>query len=69
MNDYKHIRAWGRLMHSYNYYVEAQIDRARKERATQDAIYLSDDRGWVTFDQISDPVTKQTMERLVSEMK
>ena len=37
--DYKYIRAWGHMMGSKDYYIQDQIEQARKDKAPQDAIY------------------------------
>jgi hypothetical protein len=39
---YPNIRTWGHLMGSRPYYVADQIERARSDRAPQDAVYLCD---------------------------
>jgi hypothetical protein len=53
MSNYPYIRAWGRLLHSHEYYIESQIADARRERAPADAIYYDfDNSRWATFSEL-----------------
>lgn len=38
-NDYPYVRMWHKLSGSYQYYITAQIELARKDGAPQTAIY------------------------------
>lgn len=59
-NDYPYIRAWGKLMGSYRYFIEDEIDRARSEGAPLNATSRGHDGTWSTTDDIvSDDTRKQ----------
>lgn len=63
-NEYKHIRAWGRMMHSYDYYIRNQQILASEENAPIDAIYRKPD-GWHCFSDVTNtPVKNEIEERL-----
>ena len=49
---YHHIRAWGKLLGSYEYYIKDQQGWAAFENAPQNAIYRGDDK-WVTVDDLT----------------
>jgi|SRR5215471_2548257 len=66
--NYPYIRAWSRLMGSHAFYVSAQVERAQREGAPQDAIYRATD-GWRTIRDVKDPVTLANVERLKAEME
>lgn len=57
-SDYRYIRAWGKLLGSYPYYIESQIEQARADKAPDTAIYRRDDGTWQTFENIADETTK-----------
>ena len=66
---YPWIRAWGWLMGSYTYYIEAQIERAKQTHAPETAIYERHDAGkggngtWATLDDIRSNNTRYILER------
>ena len=66
---YYYIRAWGKLLNSFAYYIEAEIERARKDKAPETAIYRREDGTWATFEQIESPVTKADIARIVEGLK
>lgn len=37
--NYPYIRAWGKKLGSFDYYIRAQIERARETNAPDDALY------------------------------
>lgn len=49
--DYPFIRVWGELMGSMDYYIESEINRARKEGAPKNAIAHRHPNGWHVFDE------------------
>ena len=64
--DYPYIRAWGRMLHSFEYYITQQVEEARRDRAPQDAIYRNHDTGsWVTFAAVTNEGTRQHILSLV----
>jgi hypothetical protein len=56
---YPYIRAWGKMMQSYDYYIESQIRDAIASKAPVDAIYRRDDGSWSRFADIEHEDTKQ----------
>lgn len=45
-SDYKHIRAWGKKLLSFDYYIEDQQQQAVEDNAPLDACYKNGDT-WV----------------------
>jgi len=45
---YAHIRTWGCLLGSYEYYIKGEQSRAEREGAPVDALYKSHEGHWVT---------------------
>lgn len=64
--DYKWIRHWGAMMGSQPFYVDAQVERARKEHAPENAIYRDLD-GWKTTADISSSDTVRRLESIAGE--
>lgn len=52
MNDYKTVRAWGKIMGSFDYYIQERIVEAKKDNAPANATYKNDDGTWNTTDNI-----------------
>ena len=55
--DYPFIRAWGKMMGSFDYYIQEQVGMARHDRAPETAIFKRED-GWATIDSVTDPHTR-----------
>jgi hypothetical protein len=66
MNDnYKYIRAWGRMMGSRDPYIQAQIQKAYETKAPQDAVYWSlDELRWRTLSEVSQN-TRYVIENII----
>lgn len=64
--DYPYIRAWGRMMGSHSYYVDDQVEKARRNKAPQNAVYYNIN-SWQTFDKVTNPHTIAVITRLVRE--
>jgi hypothetical protein len=60
-NDYPYIRSWGRIMGSFRYFVEDEIDRARVDGAPQNAIHRKDDGTWATTDDVRSDETRRRL--------
>lgn len=65
--DYPAIRAWGRNMGSYGYYIDNELALARSTKAPQDAIYPRKDsegkvKGWARIEDIKDLEKRLDME-------
>jgi len=65
--DYLYIRAWGKLLGSFDYYIENEVCKARKDNAPQTAIYRNDDKTWQTVENVCEE-TKRQVEAIVKEM-
>ena len=66
---YDYIRAWGTYLHSFNNYIQIQIDLARKENAPFDAIYRNEDGTWSTFQDITNNDVAVSIRRLVEDIE
>ena len=67
-DEYKYIRAWGRMMGSYDYYIKNAQRKASEEEAPTNAIYKGVDtegERWFTFEDITSKETRMTVSRLV----
>lgn len=51
--DYPYIRAWGKYLGSFAYYINDQIDQANQDGAPEDAVYKNNENVWVTFGQLN----------------
>lgn len=50
--DYIFIRAWHRMSGSFDYYIEALVEKAKAEKAPETAVYFSRDRKrWITIEE------------------
>jgi hypothetical protein len=65
--DYKWIRAWGRMMGSYDYYINGEVERARADRAPQNAIFKRDS-GWATTAGIQSDSTKENLRQIAGPL-
>ncbi|QXV74327.1 hypothetical protein [Rhizobium phage RHEph16] len=66
---YKYIRAWGRMLHSFDWYINDEIDKAQKENAPNDAVYARTDHQegkrtgeWVRFSDLN-PETQERVRK------
>lgn len=57
--DYPWIRAWGRSLGSFDYYIDGQVRKARKDRADEYATYKRDDGTWATVDSLNEDTFRQ----------
>ena len=59
MIDYPYIRAWYRISGSFPYYIEQQVELARKDNAPHDAVFRHLNQPvWYTINQIGNKETK-----------
>lgn len=70
MKDFPYIRAWGKFMHSFDYYIEEQVEAARKALAPHDAIYFSAfENRWHRWSEMpEDNPNKIAVKRLASSI-
>ena len=74
--EYRHIAAWGRLMHSDGSYIRDQQARAASDGAPLDAIYREyapDGSGplpghWYLFSGVRNAETRALVERFLAEV-
>ena len=66
--DYLYIRAWGKLLKSFPYFVDLQVEKARADKAPETAIYQRHDGTWATFEGIQREDTKREIQAMVSSM-
>ena len=55
---YPSIRAWGKYLGSYAYYIEEQVRKAQDDDAPLNAIYFGGtgpEPRWITADEITNP--------------
>lgn len=71
--DYKHIKAWGKMMGSFPYYIKEQQAKAAQENAPLDAIYKSHDaeleQPWRRHSQIQNENTREEIDRIILKME
>lgn len=63
--DYLAIRLWGQKLGSYGYYIEDQVNQARKDNAPQDAIYKRDNGTWARLSDIKDLDKRKDMRQFL----
>lgn len=66
--DYKYIRAWGQMLGSFDYYINAQVEQARQDNAPQTATYRREDGTWATFEEVLRDDTKGRIAKIVSSL-
>lgn len=66
--DYRHIRAWGLMMGSFEYYIKEQQEKAFADGAPLDAIYK---RGgtWALYSEVESEVTRESVDQWLRGMK
>lgn len=67
--DYKYIRAWERIMGSFPYYREMQLQKARADGAPETAIFRREDGTWATFEEIKSESTKKQVANIVATLE
>lgn len=60
--DYPYVWAWGKVLNSKDYFIQSERDKAKEEKAPENAIFRDDDGGWSTVDSILSGGTKQRVE-------
>lgn len=60
--QYKHIRAWGKMLQSYDYYIEAQQEQAAEDGAPLDATFKGQDGTWRRASE-AHPETQKDLEQ------
>lgn len=60
-DDYPWVRIYGRAMGSFPYYIDAQVEQARADKAPQNATRRNDDGTWSTTEDIVNPTMRADM--------
>ena len=65
-HEYPYITVWGKMMGSYDYYIESQIRRARETNAPSTAIYEQGRKSgqWSVVEEVENRDTRLTIEQL-----
>lgn len=69
--DYPYIRAWCRMMGSYDYYLQNQLHRARAEKAPFDAVFERTELGgtktgvWARFSEVENESTLDRIRKIM----
>ena len=63
---YQYIVAWGRLMGSYDYYVNSQVLQAYHSNAPERAVY-SNEEGWRVIDDVAES-TRAVIEKIIVKL-
>ena len=66
---YLYIRAWGKLLGSFPYYIEGEVAKAEKENAPETAIFRREDGTWEVFEGIGYEDTKARIAAMVENMR
>jgi hypothetical protein len=68
--EYLYIRAWGRMLNSAAYYVQDQVEKARRDKAPANSIYYDDKKKeWRTFDDITNSMTRFTLQNILDQFE
>jgi len=76
--DYIYLRAWCQIMGSHDYYLQSQLNQARKDCAPDDVVYYnskslyygdgthnSSKMGWHRFSDVTNVDTRFRIKRLI----
>lgn len=69
MNEYLYIRAFGKILGSFQGYIEMEVDKAQREKAPQNAIFRRQNGSWATFDDIQYEDVRKRVQAIVDQMK
>lgn len=65
--DYKHIRAWGKFMGSYEYYIQNQQNEAADDQAPLDAIYKRGEK-WTLYSEVESETTRLAVDQILARL-
>jgi GGDEF domain-containing protein len=68
MKNYPFIQAWGHMLHSFDYYIEHEIELAKGLNAPFDTIYFDLDGKPITFGDIKNVKTQEQVIKIVSNI-
>ena len=67
-SEYLHLRAWGMMMGSYEYYIKAQQELAAEENAPLTSMYKNSDGIWQTYESITRADTVRAVDAQVERL-
>jgi hypothetical protein len=56
-SEYQHIKVWGQMMSSFEYFIASEQMKATKDNAPLDAIYQCQDGTWRRFSECTNQNT------------
>jgi len=57
--EYPYIVKWGRMLHSFGYFIESEIEKARRVNAPVTAVYQASDGTWITMEDLPDEIRQR----------
>ena len=66
--QYLYIRAWGKQLGSFEYFIKGEQEKAAREKAPRTAIYKAAAGNWVTYGQIVSKETKASIKKKVEAL-
>lgn len=66
-SDYLHIRAWGKMMGSHEYYIVGEQEQAAEDNAPLHATYKREGQ-WNTYEDILAPDTREYIRLAVEKL-
>ncbi len=54
-DEYVYIRKWGEMLYSTPWFIREEQERAARDGAPLNAVFLGDDRTWRTTDDVTNP--------------
>lgn len=67
-HGYNHIVAWGRMMGSFQYFIDGEVERARLANAPKTAIYCRSNGSWATYEDIESDYTRLTIDAILERL-
>lgn len=59
--DYPYVRAYGRAMGSFQYWIDMQVAEAREDNAPENATHRNADGTWSTTDDVINPTVRKML--------
>lgn len=67
--EYAYIYAWGKMLNSLPGFIDAEIEKAKRDHAPQTAIFQRQDGSWATFEGIENETSRSTVAAIVRKMQ
>jgi len=68
MKNYPFIQAWGHMLHSFDYYIESEINKAKRLNAPFDTVYFDLEDNPIRFGDILNVKTQEQVIKTVSNI-